>query len=82
MIKFSEMFIAAGVVLAGLFWAMEPGSAQQVVGAGQRQPKVMKVDWNNLEIQTFFRELTTNPPRSLTPEDQVKLSKLKLPVIA
>ena len=82
MIKFSEMFIAAGVVLAGLFWAMAPGSAQQVVGAGQRQPKVMKVDWNNLEIQTFFRELTTNPPRSLTPEDQVKLSKLKLPVIA
>ncbi len=82
MMKFSVVFIAAGIVLSGLFWAMDHGSAQQVVGAGKTPPKVMKVDWNNLEIQAFFDELETNPPRSLTSEDQVKLSKLKIPVIA
>ncbi len=82
MTKFFALLIAAGSLFAGLFWAIGQGAAQQGQGARQTPPKVMKVDWDNPEIQTFFRERTTNPPRSLTPDDQVKLSKLKLPVIA
>ena len=82
MIKNCASFIAAGGLFAGLFWAMGQGAAQQAQGARQAPPKLMKVDWDTPEIQTFFRERTTNPPRSLTPDDQVKLSKLRLPVIA
>lgn len=42
----------------------------------------MKVDWKSPEIQKFIRERATNPPQSLGPDDEAKLSKLKLPVLA
>jgi hypothetical protein len=43
--------------------------------------KLLTVDWSSPEITRFVAERTANPPLSLGPGDDVKLSKLKLPVL-
>ena len=61
-----------------LGFAVLAASAQQ----GDGQQSLMKVDWNDPEISSFVKNRATNPPRSVGPEDEAKLSKLKLPVLA
>jgi hypothetical protein len=53
-----------------------------VAAGASAQQKTLGVDWSDPEITAYVRERTTNPPRSLTPGDEAKLSKLKLPVLA
>ena len=45
------------------------------------QEDEIKVDWSNPEIAAFVKEQAANPPRSLGPTADDKLSKVKLPVI-
>lgn len=45
------------------------------------EDKLMSVDWTDPAIATFVREKTENPRRSLGPEADSALEKIKLPVL-
>lgn len=69
------MCMALAVLLA------VPAGAQSPPGS-KAAPGMMDVNWNDPAIKNFVRDRRTNPPQSVGPEDEAKLSKLKLPVIA
>lgn len=54
-------------------------SISAVAGAADN---LLKVDWANSEIAAFVKDREANPPRSLGPTADDKLSKVKLPVLA
>lgn len=58
------------------------GLASMLVSPADAADKLLKVDWANGEISRFVQDRTANPPQSVGPGDDVKLSKLKLPVLA
>lgn len=74
-IRFCGVFLMAATVLAAV-----PMDARS--GGGNSSETLMSVDWNDQEIKDFVRDRQTNPPASVGPEDESKLSILKLPVIA
>jgi len=47
----------------------------------QSGDKLLRVDWASPEISRFVADKATNPPVSVGSADEVKLSKLKLPVL-
>jgi len=67
------LFLAVALGFTGFTAFAQQGNGGQ---------SLMKVDWSDPEISTFIKDQATNPPLSVGPEDEVKLSKLKLPVLA
>jgi hypothetical protein len=49
--------------------------------AARAADNLLAVDWSNGEISRFIADRTANPPVSVGAADDVKLSKLKLPVL-
>lgn len=60
---------------------MATALAAGVAASASAADRLLTVDWKNPEITKFVTDRTTNPPLSVGPGDDVKLSKLKLPVL-
>lgn len=71
---FGTFFVAVAVLAAAPMGSLSAG--------GNASKTLMNVDWDDQEIKDFIRDRQTNPPVSVGPEDESKLSILKLPVIA
>ena len=69
--------MSASVRLAWLATALVVSTALPAVAAD----KLLKVDWSNTEISRFIGERAANPLLSVGAADDVKLAKLKLPVL-
>ena len=67
----SRLWHASFVLAASLF------AAGQAVAADD----LLAVEWGNSEIQNFVKDQAASPRRSLGPEADNKLAKIKLPVI-
>ena len=63
---------------AGIAIAVFAASA----GLAHAADKLLPVDWSNPELQALAKEQQTSAGRSLGPQADDKLSKLKLPVVA
>ncbi|KUO59556.1 MAG: hypothetical protein APF80_03440 [Alphaproteobacteria bacterium BRH_c36] len=73
--------VAGSVCVALAVLLAAPVGAQSPAGS-KAAPGMMDVNWNDPAIKSFVRDRQTNPPQSVGPEDEAKLSRLKLPVIA
>ncbi|HEU0059553.1 MAG TPA: hypothetical protein VFR19_06725 [Hyphomicrobiaceae bacterium] len=68
----------------GRLLALAAGLCLLLPQLGLGQEKSIQVDWQNPEIAAFVRDRAANPPLSVGPgsADEVKLARLKLPVLA
>jgi hypothetical protein len=46
-----------------------------------QQKNLLSVDWGNSEIKGFVKDRTDNPRPSVLPQDEARLSRLRLPVL-
>ncbi len=73
--------LCMGVIVQIMVQFAFAGGGLAQTGAG-KGPSVMRVDWQDAEVRKFLAESAASPRFAISAEDESKLAKLKLPVLA